>query len=74
MLVIKLLVNFELIDEIHIQRVSGSVGGWCEYAVRRPDIPGTVKHHYDDGARALGAVVLKALVEAGYGGRDEEKR
>ena len=71
MLVIKLLINETLIDEIHVQRVSGNVGGWCEYAVRKPDIPGTVLHHYDDRAVALGAVVLTALAEAGYGGRDE---
>ena len=70
-LVIKLLINEKLIDEIHVQRVSGNVGGWCEYAVRKPDIPGTVRHHYDDGAAALGAVVLKALAEAGYGRADE---
>ena len=70
MLVIKLLINETLIDEIHIQRVSGNVGGWCEYAVRTPDIPGTVLHHYDSGAVALAATVLSALADAEYGERD----
>ena len=63
MLVIKLLVNLDQIDEIHVQRVSGNKGGWCEYAVRKPAIPGTVLHHYDDGAVALAATVLSALAE-----------
>ena len=71
MLVIKLLINEAQIREIHIQRVSGNVGGWCEYAVRKPDIPGTVLHHYDSGAVALAATVLSALAEAGYGARDD---
>ena len=71
MLIIKFLVNEDQIHEIHIQRVSGSEGGWCRYAVRKPPIPGTILHHYDDGAVALGATVLGALADAGYGRRDE---
>ena len=71
MLIIKLLVNETQIDEIHVQRVGGNVGGWCEYAVRKPDIPGTVLHHYDSGAVALAATVLNALAEAGYGAADD---
>lgn len=70
MLIIKLCVNLDKIDEIHIQRVSGDVGGWCQYAVRKPAIPGTVLHHYDSGAVALAATVLAALADAGYGVRD----
>ena len=70
MLIIKLCVNEDQIDEIHIQRVSGYEGGWCRYAVRKPPIPGTILHHYDDGAVALAATVLSALAEAGYGRRD----
>jgi len=73
MLVIKLYVNRDEIDEIHVQRVSGDIGGWCQYAVRKPEIPGTVLHHYDSGAVALAAVVLNALAEAGYGRRDGEE-
>lgn len=73
MLIIKLYANLDQIHEIHVQRVSGNEGGWCEYAVRKPAIPGTVKHHYDSGAVALAATVLGALAEAGYGGRDGEK-
>jgi len=72
MLIIKLCVNLDPpIHEIHIQRVGGNVGGWCEYAVRKPEIPGTVLHHYDSGAVALAATVLSALAEAGYGRADE---
>ena len=71
MLIIKLSINQDQIDEIHVQRVSGNEGGWCEYAVRKPSIPGTVRHHYDDGAVALAATVLSALAERGYGRRDE---
>ena len=74
MLVIKLFLNDTPIDEIHIQRVSGNVGGWCEYAVRQPAIAGTVLHHYDSGAVALAATVLSALAEAEYGGRDEAEQ
>ena len=74
MLVIKLLVNLDQIHEIHVQRVSGAVGDWCEYAVRKPPIPGTVRHHYDDGAVALAATVLGALAEQGYGRRDEAEQ
>ena len=71
MLVIKIYENYDMINEIHVQRVGGNEGGWCEYAVRKPDIPGTVLHHYDSGAVALAATVLSALAEAGYGARDE---
>jgi len=73
MLIIMLCVNLDQIDEIHIQRVSGSEGGWCRYAVRKPPIPGTILHHYDDGAVALGATVLGALAEGGYGRRDDSR-
>jgi len=71
MLIIKLLINRDQIDEIHVQRVSGDIGGWCQYAVRKPQIPGTVLHHYDSGAVALAATVLGALADAGYGVRDD---
>jgi len=74
MLVIKLYINLDQIEEIHVQRVGGDVGGWCQYAVRKPAIPGTVLHHYDSGAVALAAVVLGALADAGYGVRDGEDR
>jgi len=70
MLIIKFLINEDQIDEIHIQRVSGYEGGWCRYAVRKPPIPGTILHHYDDGAVALGATVLGALADVGYGRQD----
>jgi len=66
---IEIRVNFHTIHEIHIQRVSGDVGELCEYAVRKPAIPGVVRHHYDDGAVALAATVLGALAEQGYGAR-----
>jgi len=72
MLIVKLAVNLVALHEIHVQRVSGSEGGWCRYAVRKPAIPGTILHHYDDGAVALAATVLGALAEAGYGRRDGE--
>ena len=72
MLIIKLCVNLEQIDEIHVQRVSGSEGGWCRYAVRKPPIPGVLLHYYPAGAVALAAVVLSALAEAGYGKRGED--
>jgi len=72
MLIIKFYVNEDQTDEIHVQRVSGSEGGWCRYAVRKPAIPGTILHHYDDGAAALGATVLSALAVAGYGRRDDK--
>ena len=66
MLIIKLFVNTEQIDEIHIQRV-GPAAYWNSYVVRKPDVPGTVRHCRADGWVALGAVVLSALAEAGYG-------
>jgi len=71
MLIIKLFINLKQIDEIHVQRVGGDVGGWCRYAVKKPGISGTVLHHYDSGAVALAAMVLGALADAGYGARDE---
>jgi len=71
MLIIKLLINLKQIDEIHVRRVSGDIGGWCRYAIKKPEIPGTVLHHYDSGTVALAATVLGALADAGYGARDE---
>ena len=69
MLIIKIAFNLAQIDEIHVQRVSGDTDGWCEYAVRKPDIPGTVRHFYPAGAVALAAAVLSALADANYGWR-----
>lgn len=74
MLVIKLYENITPIDEIHIQRIDGGdLGGWCEYAIRRPAIPGTVRHYRPAGAVALMAAVGNALAEVGYGRRDVER-
>jgi len=71
MLVVKLFINSDQIDEIHIQRLAGGdLGSWCEYAIRKPTIAGVVRHYRPQGAVALAATVLSALAEAGYG-RDE---
>ena len=71
MLIIKLFVNRDKIDEIRIRRI-GPAAEWNEYEVVQPRIPGTVHHCREDGAVALAAVVLVALAQAGYGRRDEE--
>lgn len=75
MLTIELKVNSVLIDEIHIQRIDGGdLGGWCEYAIRKPAIPGVVRHYRPAGAVALMAAVGGALAEAGYGRRDGQDK
>jgi len=72
MLIIKLFVNLDQIDEIHIQR-TGPAAEWNSYAVRKPaNVPGTVRHCREDGAVALAATVLGALADVGYGRRDGE--
>ena len=68
-LVIKLYINREQIDEIRVRRIA-EAAEWNDYEVVEPRIPGTVRHCRADGAVALGAVVLTALAEAGYGRRD----
>jgi len=73
MMVIDLSINTEKIHRILVQRVGGSEGGWCRYAVKDPPIPGTILHYYDDGAVALAATVLTALADAGYGRLNDRK-
>lgn len=68
MLIIKAYVNEKLIDEIHIQNVGGNPNGLSEYAVRKPEVEGTIKHHRPSGWVALAAAVLGILAEGGYEG------
>ena len=68
MLIIKAYINDKQIDEIQIQNVGGDPKGLSEYAVRKPETEGTVKHHRSDGWVALAATVLGLLAEGGYEG------
>ena len=70
MLIIKLFVNLDQIEEIHVRRTA-EAAEWNDYEVVLPRIPGTVRHCRADGAVALAATVLSALAEAGYGRADE---
>ena len=72
MLVVKLFINSDQIDEMHIRR-TGPAAEWNDYIVTLPDVPGEIRHCREDGAVALAAVALSALAEAGYG-RDDEDR
>lgn len=66
MLIVKIYVNTEEIDQIHIQRL-GPAAEWNDYAIRKPAVEGTVRHCRADGAVALVAIACKALADAGYG-------
>ena len=68
MLIIKAYINEKLIDEIHIQNVGGNPKGLSEYAVKKPEMEGRIKHHRPDGWVALAAAVLGILAESGYEG------
>jgi len=68
MLIIKAYINEELIDEIHIQNIGGNPNGLSEYAVIKPKMAGTIKHHRPSGWVALAAAVLGILADNGYEG------
>ena len=75
MLVIKAYINEEQIDEIHIQNVGGNPNGLSEYAVRKPEMQGIIKHHRPSGWVALAAAVLGILADNGYeGSRKSSKK
>jgi hypothetical protein len=67
MLTIRLDINGVGIDEIHVQNIGPAGDGWCYYAIRKPSVPGRIRHRVADGAVGLAALVLTALADAGYG-------
>lgn len=72
MLVIKAYVNYDQIDEIHIQNV-GEEGEFHKYLIRQPECDEVILHKRSDGWIPLGIKILKKLEEQGYDNRKIEK-
>jgi hypothetical protein len=67
MLTIRLDINGVGVDEIHVQNIGSAGDGCCWYAIRKPAVPGRIRHRVADGAVGLAALVTTALADAGYG-------
>lgn len=68
MLIVKVFVNAEQIDELHVQR-TGEDGDWRTYAIRKPAGPWKrIVHRWRDGYRPLLMEVLEELKSVKGGG------
>jgi hypothetical protein len=66
-LTITLSIGSEVLDTVHVQNIGSAGDGCCYYAIRKPAVPGRIRHRVADGAVGLAALVTTALADAGYG-------
>lgn len=63
MLIVKVYVNAEQIDEIHVQ-LTGESGDWRTYAIRKPEgHDKQISHRWRDGYMPLLGYVIDELKE-----------
>jgi hypothetical protein len=69
MFIIDVLINYDKIDSIQIQRIKNTKSGTNTYKIVSPKGFEKIKirHHYDDGYLPLLINVLNTLEENGYG-------